>query len=538
MTRVMIVDDERLERVLIRNGVEWGKNGFEIVAEAGSGQSALELFELCHPDIVLTDIYMPFMDGLELAKKLKDKSGNVAIIIITGHRDFDYAKKALKIGVEDFILKPIDTDEVLEVCKKVQEELNNGNKVGEGIRQLLSNINEISIDAADNFLYKIANGLVEEHEAAIRIKKYGLNFLEEHFVCMCCRFSRQFAEYDSVWKALEVILNENITISNAHVIFNMNPNSFVVLLGFSKEQVETLKTDKSGTMIKELVEFHNSVSIRCFDNITIGVSNVKKGVSEIATAYNQAEKSVQASTVLNKGNIIFYATIQEENKSHLPLNFSIEDVDWKRFSFLIRNGLREQSHDFVREYADIYFKSLNMAPSMVSIMSVNLISAGAVVLSEMGKKPNDLYSDNFNLYDSISGIKMVSDMTNTLIDYVNRIINYVNVNRIKKTDSITGSATQYIENNLSSPGLSLNTLAGYLYVNASYLSRTFKQDVGENITEYITKKRIEKSMELLNTTSLKTYEIANKVGIIDPHYFSICFKKYTGQSVKYYRNSI
>ena len=257
ITKVLIVDDEYLERTLIKLSVDWVTHDFEIIGEADSGESALRLIEKNPPDILITDICMPFMDGLKLCKAVREKYDHIKIIIITGHRDFEYAKTAINIGVTDFLLKPINSEEVLKIAMKLKQEI------------------------------------IDKRE-----------FLSE---------------------------------------------------------------------------------------------------------YNAMKKQLSGG---------------------LP---------------------------------------------------------------------------------------------------------FINLQDNKKLSEPVEKIIAYIEENLTNSDLSLSTIANSLFMNYSYLSRIFKQEMEESITEYVTKLRINKSILYINNTNLKAYEIAEKVGIKDAHYFSICFKKYTGKSINEYR---
>ncbi len=122
-TKILIVDDEFLERTLIRHGNEWEANGYEIIGEADSGRSALKIIESVQPDIVFTDISMPFMDGLQFTEELKKRYPQIKVAIITGFREFEYARKALKLGVTELILKPVQHEEVLMAADELRSQL-------------------------------------------------------------------------------------------------------------------------------------------------------------------------------------------------------------------------------------------------------------------------------------------------------------------------------------------------------------------------------------------------------------------------------
>jgi len=390
--KVLIVDDEKLERVLIHKGFKWEENGFEIIGEAANGVAALEFFEQGEtPDIVLTDINMPVMDGLTLAEKILKNHSNCHVVIITGYREFDYAQRAVKIGVRDFILKPVSFEDIEQTVLNIKSEIEEEKLFSEEFFDLKTREAESKCIVLSNDFNKIFADKLSAAEVEKILNKHDVSELLNGCFCSVLRY--QNIVNDPFTTKTNINLIEHITSKGA-------------LLGFSSD---------------------NGDVIFYFDQ----------------SKYNEAEK------LLEQGCIFANDT------TGYSLGYSISDV------FGGNSAVK-----------DAYFQA-------------------------------------------ISRLK---------------------VEKNKKYNRITQNAMDYIEENLSNASLNLKMVAQAIFVNESYLSRVFRQDTGERLIEYISRRRIELSKKLLKTTDLKSYEVAEAVGINNPHYFSICFKKYVGKTVTEYKN--
>lgn len=364
MVKVLIVDDEKLERILIRNGFAWEENGFEVIGEASSGEEALEVIEQKKPDLVLTDINMPHMTGLELTEKIYEIHEHCYVVIITGYREFEYARTAVRLGVEDFLLKPLDMEELKEVVLKLRDKV-----------------------------------------------------LEE-----------------------KRLLQEKEQDSNS--------------------------------------------------------------------------------------------AVEEE---YVPLEAEIE-IDWTDFIFAVENNMVDKVNGYIEQYTDKIRQAGEINREYLRLMTMNMISKAGVTINQQGKSAVEVLGGE-NLYVEIGKITSSGEMRSFLMEKLATIIKFRKDINGKKNSRIIEQALEYIEENLTDPGLSLKTVAAAVFVNESYLSRIFKKEMSDSMIEYITKKRIAESIKLLNNTNLKAYEIAEKVGFRDSHYFSICFKKQVGVTVKEFKNS-
>lgn len=517
--KVLIVDDEYLERTLIKLGTDWVKNSFDIIGEADSGEAALQIIESSKPDIVFTDICMPFMDGLELTQKIRENYSNIKIVIITGHRDFEYAQKAVKYGVTDFLLKPINSEEILKTALNLKKIIEEERKIDQEYSLLKNQVKESNSILKQKFLKKLIFGQINYDETYPKLMSYNLNCLADENLCISIRVSED--KKLDIDEALKAALSEIKDYESCLT----SDNELTIIFSFVQDihQYDIIYEK----LMKELKD-----KLRC--EVTIGVGNVHKGIKGMQLSYKEAVEAIKARVIYDKNQVIFYKYIKT-GKIDIK---DIYDIDWKELTFYIKNGLKEKSIDFINKYISKLAESRNIDVDAVRVASANIISIIITILSDMGKKISSAAVEDSDIYNKISKIDTLKDMRLVLIEFIDKIMNLTNSSNSRKTNELVEKVKLFIEENYSDPNLNLTDIASKFYVNQSYLSRVFKAESNEGISDYIGKLRINKSIEYLKKTNLKAYEIAEKVGICDPHYFSICFKKYTGKSVNEYKKQL
>ena len=521
-TKVLIVDDEKLERVLIRKGFDWEANGYEIIGEASGGEEALEFFELKEPDIVITDINMPHMDGLMLTEKIRERSLKCRVVIVTGYREFEYARRALKLGVKDFILKPVNIHDIANIVNHIKEEL----KEEEGYNQEYKKLRETAIQNQDivieSFLQRLVENRIEEEEAIHKLRLYGFDGLLNECICINIKpYMNQDGTEDGTLstskKILALIKERQYThgISFIHYLCN------IIVYLYQDDTYE------ANTFAKEMKKHINrDLNLE----VDIGISEIEHDFSGISKAYRQTEKAISASVIVGRNSCITY----EEYAKIKKANTRNTDINWQDFVFHVENCFESKVENYINEYTNLIKKAGVTDTGYLKLMAMNMLSKAASVLTKHGKSLGQLVGEEW-LYEEVTKIATVEEMNGCLKKIINRILEFSDSIRTRKSNKLIDQALEYIDSHLYEQSLTLKTIAGKVYANESYLSRVFKQEVGESLIEYITRRRIEQSIVLLNTTDLKAYEIAEQVGIGDPHYFSICFKKHIGVTIKEYK---
>ena len=274
---------------------------------------------------------------------------------------------------------------------------------------------------------------------------------------------------------------------------------------------------------------HNHLNI----GADIGISKIENGFEGIGRSYHQSEKAISASVITGRNSLITY-----EEYARIKKDDSVRiDIDWQNFIFCVENCINSKVHKYIDDYTSLIKEAGVTDTGYLKLMAMNMLSKAATILTKHGKSLNQLVGEE-SLYKEVSKIETVAEMNDCLKKLIKSILEYSDSIKTKKSNKLIEQALEYIEEHLYEQNLTLKSIASKIYVNESYLSRIFKRETGEGLIEYITRKRIEQSIHLLNTTDLKAYEIAEQIGINDPHYFSICFKKQVGVTIKEYKKSL
>lgn len=531
---VMIVDDEKLERILIRKSFEWEEHGFKVVAEADSGESAMYGVKTYMPDIILTDINMPFMDGIAFSDWVKSYHPSCKIVMITGYREFEYAQKAIKIGVEDFLLKPINKKDIEEVIIKLKGDINR-----ERSRDIEVSKLKVAYDASEavlmeSFLQRLVAGRIEESDSLQKMKLYKLEYLLEGCVCVNIKIDDQLEDMKSdINKQREAIhqtiLNESLN--------SYKQNSFIHYIGNVIILFAVGKNEKiivGSPFYQYIAELKRILNCKLNRSITIGIGEVEQGIQGIARSYNQSVRALAGRIIYGKDSLISYESFYKLSKA----DSNKTRIDLKEFPFCLENNLKDKAFIHIDEYTNSLKRRASVDLHQIHIRVANIMAVTLNVLDAKGKSFSDVFGTEQYIYDQASQLETIDEVNVFLKESITRVMVYLNSIRGKRVHKLIQEAQKIIDESIGDSTLTLKSLSAYLYVNDSYLSRTFKKELGESVIEYITRKRIEKSIEIFNTTDLKAYEVAEQVGINDPHYFGVCFKKYTGKTIKEFKQLI
>lgn len=522
--KVLFVDDEKLERVLIRRGFPWEENGFEIIGEAGSGREALEFMAHREPDLVLTDINMPNMTGLELSEQIVKKYPKCYVVIVTGYRDFEYARQAVKIGVEDFLLKPVNIEDIKKVAELVKCKLEERRKEEGEVEKLKETLSEEQDVLRETFLNQLVEGRIPSEKAKIKLGVYGYENLEKN--CSCINIAVKENSKQEQGSTEEYTCHE---VVNNYLREHM-PEECVIFIHYLNNIIVFFMSDDKKIAIENAKNIIEDISAKGV-NAIIGVSGVHTGFQGIAEAYDESKKALRASVMLGPNRVISYDEYMDIMKSSRPL----PRIPWDEFTFAVSNLLYDKVEKLLQEYFINLEKVNNNDDEYLQLMTVDVLSKAGIALNNHSIDLFQLVGEEQLFYD-ISRIESVAQGQELIKKNINFLMEYLEKKKKKQGNRVVEQALEYINDNFNNPELTLKTVAEKVFSNESYLSRVFKKEVGNSLIEYVTKKRIEESIKLLNTTDLKVYEVAEKVGFRDSHYFSICFKKQVGVTVKEYRN--
>lgn len=528
LLRIMLVDDEESIRNLLKACIDWKEIGAQIVGEASSGREALDFLEEINPDIIITDIQMPFMDGLEFSRIAAERYPFIKIVILTAYEEFEYAKKGIKVGIADFLLKPIKRTELRNSIINLKDKIEAERISRDEYTQLKNQI----IESFPYLKEKFLNDLLQRNYYVEEIKEKLLYFSLKNISSHCQialiepsrpEFAGKTSEEDNVLLDLicSEIVKQYFKNDNDVYVFVDNSNRIVILN--SNIEIDILECCEQ---IKVMIINR----LKCY--VCIGIGNKYDDLRNIKQSYKEACEALKYKVIFGKNQVVSFADMRINNQ-----NSDINKYDIFEVGFYIKAGIVEKANELI----DLMFSDLNSINDntieQVRVSSVNIVTTILNSITELGLHYDDVFETNDLPYHSVLKIDTMPEMKDYLKELLSSTINAIKSIRSKKANKIINDIEKYMKNSLSNSELSLSSVAGEFYLNSSYLSRIFKQDTGHTFVEYLTKLRIEKALKLFSETDLKAYEVAQEVGIPDPNYFGKCFKKYTGVSINDYKKT-
>lgn len=522
--KVLIVDDEFLIRNLLKKRINWEEHGMTIIGEASNAHEALNMVDKLKPDIIFTDICMPSIDGIQFSGMVFEKYPGIKIVIVTGHDEFEFARKSIKLGIADFILKPINASEILSVTdqlkKKIDEERTRKNefeKLKEEFKQSLPFLKEKFLNRW--VLQHISDDEILENKSYFDIRfgnsdqPFQIAVIETSLP-----LSKQTEEH-SILMSMECRKKVDTYFSSTPdtVIFTDNKNRTVVI-------TDRYETDYANEC--ELLKTNLINSYKCF--VCIGISNKHKKLSEAHLGYQEACRALNYKAFVGKNQVVCYNDIIELEEQHYISNPELLE----KLLLNISAGSAENAVSTLKSIFSSPFSEVGQ----LRLAAMDIISKCQYAAIEQKIDENNFM--NTKVLTSILLSDNLPDLLKKLEDYVVTLANSINTKTNIKAGSLVEQVKNYLEKNLSDPCLGLTSTAATFFVSPGHLGRLMKKGIGQTFVEYLTSIRLKRAEVLLKTTELKSYQIGEMVGILDPHYFSILFKKNIGMSVNEYRNDI
>ncbi|TAH75070.1 MAG: response regulator [Anaerolineaceae bacterium] len=508
--KVMIVDDMPIYREYLREFIDWNAYGLDVCCEAKDGREALELYEIYQPDIVLTDIVMPYLDGLELSEELLNENPDLSIILITGNSEFEYARKAVKLGICDYIVKPFEKEELIIALLKLQDNINR-------VLELRNEQDQIDEEDTEQQLWQY----IYKKNIKNNISQLPKIFKYSYFLVVTIHIelidNNVKSEEILKWKqVLYTMLNNMIQINGTKEIFRDYEGNIVTILNFS---------DKESMEEYQYYEFEDICKLtkqRIGFDVSIGISDYCYSSEHLSDAYYETIKALSDSYVEHNTKIFDYKKmvtsddILEFYSWDLieDINNCLEVSNYERIEILIHQEL-----DRIKEYENTEY-AVMIYMSLLSILFSFLVKKGRNIDDVLGKEFHPSTVINKNVSYKIK--------RNYICECYKKATTYQQKHIDTKSRKIAENARIYIEKHYVNPDLSIADISRELLVNQTYLRRMFKDEFSMTISDFITKCRMEKAKERIENENCKLSYIAYQVGYNDASYFSKCFKKYYG----------
>ncbi|SKA75366.1 two component transcriptional regulator, AraC family [Caloramator quimbayensis] len=524
MYSIMIVDDESTVRRGLANFIPWHDLDCKIVYIAANGTDASEKLEVYKPDIVITDIKMPEMDGIELSKYIYLKYPSTKIIILTAYSDFSYAQSAIKYGVVDFVLKPTSFDKLIEAINKAKTIIENEKFKSLKINVLEDEISKTKEELRESFLLKVINRIITD-TSTIFNKANSLEIKLDNYYAVVVEVASE-NNFEDLQKSKKVE-TEIYGLKNLISIVLKNNNHFIATIN-NKNLCIFINVNKNNSSLQTITDICNEIihSVNKLININfiLGVSSLKNNIEDINIAYEEALQAISTKFYIDK-NIFIYT--QHKSINDMDIIFSI-NTSFDNILKSVQSGEYDNASKNLKQLFEIY-KNENVSISDTKNFSMLLFS----YLLGLLPKNDSSFINHMPIGSKISQCKNIEEIYKILLFEINFVIAETNKAN-QYNHSLIDIINKYIEEHYNKE-LTLSSIAQHVHLNSSYLSRLYKSKTGQTLTEKIMKVRIDKAKELLLSTNLKVYEIASNVGIENTNYFSLLFKKYTSMYPKDFR---
>ena len=544
MLKIFLAEDEVVVRETIKRMIPWEELGFELVGEAADGEMALPLLIRQQPDLLITDIKMPFMDGLTLARLAKKEIPGLKVVILSGYDDFNYAKQAIGIGVEDYLLKPITKNALIERLSEIRSRYEHEKTQKEYYEKFQREMQAYEKNSSRDFFEALVGGSMDMMEVYKRAEKLGLDIVAEAYnvliFTMNCDedFSGQRDEYSS-WEAESLELLENFFAGHSSaMLFRSNIFSYGVLLKGQREAIE----ENTRACVDEIRKILSRQDGRREWFLAVGQSVER--LSQIQKSYHTASRAFSQRYLYDE-NILYYDEMETMEhpggQAETEDNAYLQKVDVNALNPAIlqkflSNGLQEETENFVKDY----FYAIGQEPmeSLVfrNYVILNVRFSVISFIKGLGCDTNEMESADTEEVLAESGKNMES-----AIAYAKKMISQAieirDQNSGNKNRSILKTVVDFIDSHYMDEEISLNTVANVANVSSNHFSALFSQNMGQTFIEYLTTLRMNKAKELLRCTGMRSSEIAGEIGYKDAHYFSYLFKKTQGMTPSDYRKA-
>ncbi|WNR45471.1 response regulator transcription factor [Paenibacillus roseipurpureus] len=537
MYRLVIVDDEPTVRYGLSTYFDWENYGIEVVGEADDGDVALELIERIKPDIVLTDVRMPQMDGIRLSHAIKERFPTMKIVFVSGHDDADYLKSALKVNAVDYIFKPVDRIELAAVVERVVNELKEAEQERTYIVDMQVKLTQSMPLLREKFLMSlIRDGIPHPAKIKDRLDFLGLDLpdqavywtivvkIDDSAQVVATRSERdqQLLSY-SILNIVQEIIQKYM---QGYAFENRN-GEFVGIMRMGEDDNQEEQLFRVAEDIRDSLQRWLKISV------TIGVGERISGLSSLPQSYSQAQEAADHRWFLGKNHIISMDHLQQDTESL----YRFDSADGERILSVLKAADKEALRIHLNNVFEALSQHRKQGFTYGRNVSLQLILLTSRLLQELNMVGADMENKEKDLWERIFKLESITDLRHIVEAHFLEVCEKIEEKRKGKPKNVIERIQSFIEQRYAD-NLQISDIAKEVYLSSTYMCLLYKQETGETINDYVTKVRIEKAKELLSDPRIKFYEICDLVGYSDPSYFSKLFKKYVGLTPSAYREQM
>lgn len=534
--KVFLVEDEMVIRRGIKNSIDWEKEGYIFCGEASDGELAYPMIIKEKPDILITDIRMPFMDGLELCKLVKKELPNIKILILSGYDEFDYAKEAIRLGVTEYLLKLISSGKLLEALNGVSESIRREKEDKDLVRKYMEEMRENTEHEKQKFFEQMIAGNLSMADALETGKKYEMNLSAGMYNLLLFRFTlgEENRKSGELLGEAEYAI-EKLTERLEYVFeFQRGVEGWAFLLMADNEEQMSERVKELSKDLEEIMKNYSTIAY--FGGIGQPVARLR----ELEESFREAERALAARFTMELNRIISVEDIRMAQNVD-----TLDDIEITSFGeiektrTMLEKFLNNGAEDEIDEFVDVYINELPEENLKSVLMRQYIIMDAYIVMMSFCEKiegiEGEMQAQSEELKNSMKTIQTLEEIKNYIRMLLKKIIGVRDTISGRRYSDIIEIAKDQIRKTYMSDEISLNTIAAEVGMSPSYFSSIFSKEMGKTFVEYLTEIRMDRAKELLMCSSMKTSEIGYEVGYKDPHYFSYIFKKTQNCTPKEFR---
>lgn len=534
--KVFLVEDEMVIRRGIKNSIDWEKEGYIFCGEASDGELVYPMIIKEKPDILITDIRMPFMDGLELCKLVKKELPNIKILILSGYDEFDYAKEAIRLGVTEYLLKPISSGKLLEALNGVSESIRREKEDKDLVRKYMEEMRENTEHEKQKFFEQMIAGNLSMADALETGKKYEMNLSAGMYNLLLFRFTlgEENRKSGELLGEAEYAI-EKLTERLEYVFeFQRGVEGWAFLLMADNEEQMSERVKELSKDLEEIMKNYSTIAY--FGGIGQPVARLR----ELEESFREAERALAARFTMELNRIISVEDIRMAQNVD-----TLDDIEITSFGeiektrTMLEKFLNNGAEDEIDEFVDVYINELPEENLKSVLMRQYIIMDAYIVMMSFCEKiegiEGEMQAQSEELKNSMKTIQTLEEIKNYIRMLLKKIIGVRDTISGRRYSDIIEIAKDQIRKTYMSDEISLNTIAAEVGMSPSYFSSIFSKEMGKTFVEYLTEIRMDRAKELLMCSSMKTSEIGYEVGYKDPHYFSYIFKKTQNCTPKEFR---
>ena len=528
---VLLVDDEEDVIRIIMKKLDWESMGLVIIGHAANGVEALEMAEELSPDIVMTDIKMPYMDGLTLCRKLKELSRTIRVIIFSGFDEFEYAKEAIKMEAAEYLLKPVNAVELKEVFERVKNDLDRELDEKRNTDKLRAYYMESLPVLQESFYVALLEGRIAPEQIGRYMDSYQVQLKGPYYVVTVLHISQQSLEEESrmdpFLQAVSVRKFAEEQVEDrwrSRVVIYLGDIIMISQMHDREEMLEyTNEMDRLCRMAKKV----------CNARITAGIGYLCDNLEQLPLSYQGAKQAVSYRVLY--GNTRAISISEVEPAEHAELNWEdVYSTYIQQIMKKVRIGEQDGLEKAISQFTE-WLSGEQISMQKYRIVMMELVAELFRFTASHNLNPENVFGGNGDVYSQVLQMESAEVLDRWLRRVCTNLQNAVMNERQDSTKFFVKNAEEYVKEHFADQDLGVDEVCRKLNVSAAYFSTIFKKETGKTFVRYLTDYRMEKAVNMLMTGNEKTYVIAEKVGYAEPNYFSYVFKKQFGMSPSKYK---